>query len=148
MIYVVKVDRRKPNYTVYIGRAWAGLPESKWNNPFHLYNYANDRALVLKLYEEHVRSKPELMAALPELIDQVLGCWCYPEACHGDVLVKLVKEITQPAIGDLAQAVNMHGDFMLPEPLRVTEIYEALGERWAQLEGQLGAVRYEQVVWP
>jgi hypothetical protein len=56
--------------------------------------------------------------------------------------------LTQPKVGDMAQAVNMHGDFMLPEPLRVTEIYEALGEQWAQLEGQLGAVRYEQVVWP
>jgi hypothetical protein len=32
------------------------------------------------------------MAAIPELVDKVLGCWCYPEPCHGDVLLKLVKE--------------------------------------------------------
>lgn len=102
MTYVVKVNSRKKNYTVYIGREWAGIPESKWSNPHHLYTpkrvngewvrVENDRQEIIRKYEAYVRSKPELMSAIPELIDQVLGCWCYPEACHGDVLVKLVKE--------------------------------------------------------
>lgn len=30
------------------------------------------------------------MAALPELKGR-LGCWCKPEACHGDVLVELLE---------------------------------------------------------
>jgi len=31
------------------------------------------------------------MAALPELRGKVLGCWCAPKACHGDVLVSLAN---------------------------------------------------------
>jgi hypothetical protein len=90
---VVKINKKRDNFTLYIGRGWAGLKESKWHNPFHLYNYEKDRKLVLRLYEQRVRSSPELMAAIPELSDQILGCWCHPEECHGDVLVKIYKEI-------------------------------------------------------
>ena len=32
------------------------------------------------------------LAALPELVDKVLACWCKPKACHGDVLIKIMKE--------------------------------------------------------
>ena len=35
----------------------------------------------------------ELMNQLPELKNKVLGCWCYPEKCHGDILFKLLKEL-------------------------------------------------------
>jgi hypothetical protein len=33
--------------------------------------------------------QPELMAALGEIRGKVLGCWCKPAACHGDVLARL-----------------------------------------------------------
>jgi hypothetical protein len=93
---VVKVDRRNKNYDVYIGRAWAGLPASKWANPFRVRlnqpETREERQRVISAYEKYIRNKPDLMAAIPELVDQVLGCWCYPEECHGDVLVRLVKE--------------------------------------------------------
>jgi hypothetical protein len=32
-----------------------------------------------------------LMAALGELRGLVLGCWCAPRPCHGDVLVRLAN---------------------------------------------------------
>jgi hypothetical protein len=32
------------------------------------------------------------MAALPELKGRVLGCWCAPLACHGDVLAQLAND--------------------------------------------------------
>jgi hypothetical protein len=89
MIKVVRLDNT-PNYTLYIGRAFAGFPASKWKNPFPEWKFGRKGCLVL--YEEHVRSTPKLMAALHELDDQVLGCWCKPLACHGDILVKLRKE--------------------------------------------------------
>ncbi len=43
-------------------------------------------------YEQWVRSQPELIAALPELEGKTLGCWCAPDACHGDVLARLAAE--------------------------------------------------------
>jgi hypothetical protein len=99
MTTVVKVDRRTNNYTLYIGRAWAGLPESKWHNPYHLQRCAS-LEVCLDLYEAHIRRHPELMAALHEIDDQILGCWCHENPdedgllyiCHGDVLIKLRQE--------------------------------------------------------
>lgn len=98
MTTVAKVNRRNPNYTLYIGRAWAGLPESKWHNPIRVSNFRSLES-VLAGYERYVRAQKELMAALHEIDDQVLGCWCHETPsdgsvlkCHGDVLIKLRKE--------------------------------------------------------
>lgn len=77
--------KREP-YDVYIGRP------SIWGNPF-VIGVDGDREHVIRLYEEHVRSSPELMKALFELKGKILGCWCHPLPCHGDVLVKLIKEL-------------------------------------------------------
>jgi hypothetical protein len=30
---------------------------------------------------------------LKKLKNKVLGCWCYPEKCHGDILIKILEEI-------------------------------------------------------
>lgn len=81
---------------VYIGRAmnmggWR-LAKSKWANPFKLSDYGHDRKKVIEAYESYVRTKPELMSSLHELEGKTLGCWCAPETCHGDVLVKLLAE--------------------------------------------------------
>jgi glycosyltransferase involved in cell wall biosynthesis len=43
-------------------------------------------------YEDAIRSNSDLMASLSELRGEVLGCFCKPQACHGDVLVKLLGE--------------------------------------------------------
>ena len=36
--------------------------------------------------------QPALLAALPELRGKRLGCWCAPQACHGDVLAQLADQ--------------------------------------------------------
>lgn len=58
--------------------------------------YSENDALkrCLEFYELHIRNTPALMKALPELKGQWLGCYCKAgECCHGDVLVRLVKEV-------------------------------------------------------
>jgi len=80
------VHCKKKPYDIYIGRP------SKWGNPFVLGKDGN-RDEVLQKYEEWLRQQPHLLAALPELKDKVLGCWCAPKKCHGDVLLKLVAEM-------------------------------------------------------
>ena len=32
------------------------------------------------------------MRKLPLLENKILGCWCKPKACHGDILVKYVEK--------------------------------------------------------
>ena len=34
-----------------------------------------------------------LEISLLKLEGKRLGCWCHPEGCHGDVLVRALKEI-------------------------------------------------------
>ena len=66
---------------------------SKWGNPFEI-GRDGTREQVIRMYEVHVRRRPDLLAALPELAGNRLGCHCKPLACHGDVLVKLLEEVT------------------------------------------------------
>jgi hypothetical protein len=84
--------RREP-YDVYIGRAMPrfGLTASKWANPFRA-GRDGDRGQVIAKYERWLRSQPELIAALPELRGKALGCWCAPQRCHGDVLLRLASD--------------------------------------------------------
>lgn len=91
------VHVRKAEFDIYIGRAIKEFAESPWHNPFHI-EYGCGRDCVLEKYEVHVRNSPELMARLGELRNKTLGCWCKDKhgagkKCHGDVLVKLVREV-------------------------------------------------------
>jgi hypothetical protein len=48
--------------------------------------------IMKKIVNIYVGFIPELILALPELSGKVLGCWCKPERCHGDVLSKLLGD--------------------------------------------------------
>jgi hypothetical protein len=78
------VHCKRERHHVYIGRP------SKWGNPF-VVGRDGARGECIELYELWVRENEALMAALGELRGLVLGCWCAPRACHGDVLVRLAK---------------------------------------------------------
>jgi len=70
------------------------LAGSKWANPFKRDKSdpkSKNENLVAK-YEEWLRNQADLLQDLDELSNKVLGCWCKPQPCHGDVLVKLWKE--------------------------------------------------------
>ena len=80
------VNMRAEPCTVYIGRP------SKWGNPFKVYPIGGrTREQSISQYREWIQGQPELLAALPELAGQRLGCYCAPLPCHGDVLVELLR---------------------------------------------------------
>jgi len=75
---------------VYIGRASrGGYKTSKWHNPYPL-RAEGDRVTVLAQYRQYLLGQPTLLAALPELMGKVLGCWCLPKPCHGGVLIEVL----------------------------------------------------------
>ena len=76
------VHCKKARHDVYIGRP------SKWGSPFVLHK-ESDRNHVIALYRRWLLGQPELLAQLGELRGKVLGCWCKPKPCHGDVLAEL-----------------------------------------------------------
>ena len=78
------VHCKKALYDVYIGRP------SKWGNPFRIGKDGN-REQVINKYREWIKGQPILLSSLLELKDKVLGCWCTPLACHGDVLIELLE---------------------------------------------------------
>ena len=80
------VHCKRAAYDVYIGRP------GKWGNPF-VIGRDGDRQEVLRKYREWIVRQPDMLAALPELRGKTLGCWCKPEACHGDVLAELADYI-------------------------------------------------------
>lgn len=84
------VNVHTDEYDVYIGRANArhGLPESVWANPYRI-GPGGTREQVLRLYEDYLRSQPQLLDHLDELRGKRLGCWCVPEPCHGHLLARL-----------------------------------------------------------
>lgn len=67
---------------------------SIWENPYTIKKYGS-REEVLKLYEEYIRQKirdePDIYD-IKSLDGKNLGCWCKPDGCHGDILLKIINE--------------------------------------------------------
>lgn len=61
---------------------------SQWGNPFEM-PADGDRETVIRNYEDHyLPFKPSITAKIEDLRGKVLGCWCAPDPCHGDVLAR------------------------------------------------------------
>jgi hypothetical protein len=94
---VINIKSKEP-YDVYIGRwNWQVRISSKWRNPYKISKVASDqeqeRQRVISKYKEYLLNKPELLKLIPiEIKDKVLGCWCAPKPCHGDVLAELADK--------------------------------------------------------
>ncbi len=73
------------NY-VYIGRP------SKWGNPYHI-GKDGTREEVIEKYRKYILNNKKLMGSLIELKGKVLGCYCKPKACHGDILAELLGKM-------------------------------------------------------
>ena len=82
--------KREP-YDIYIGRP------GKWGNPFRISGDSEKaRETAVRLYKNWLDADPSgqrvAAAARRELRGKVLGCWCAPKACHGDVLAEIANE--------------------------------------------------------
>ncbi len=80
------VVHKRDHHDVYIGRP------SKWGNPFSEHKHG--RTECIKLYHDWILTGEgrHLLDDLHELQGKVLGCWCKPKACHGDVLAMLANK--------------------------------------------------------
>lgn len=63
--------------------------QSAWGNPFIL-DEDGDRDDVCDHYRVYLQYKPSLQRRYDDLRGKVLGCWCYPERCHGNVLISIL----------------------------------------------------------
>ena len=76
---------------IYIGRGTRELPPSKWGNPYKVGTqkgrYSQKEAVLL--YEAYILASDTLRSSLCELQGKSLGCWCVPDPCHGEVLLRM-----------------------------------------------------------
>jgi len=84
--------------------------DSDWCNHFKIKKGSSTREMVISEYEKHIRSKLSSDKSLrnklvTELRGKTLGCWCKPEACHGDILIRLLQELSE---SDNSEASEMN----------------------------------------
>ena len=93
---VVNMKTASKAVTVRIDR------RTKWGNPHKIgfcdvCRIPHDREGAIKAYKKDIQSlgtrqrKEFFMACQDELKGETLGCWCKPEACHGDILAGLAE---------------------------------------------------------
>lgn len=82
-------------HDVYIGRP------SMWGNPFKI-TPRRSRTQAIRSYAKYLLRKPHLITlAKQELRGKVLGCFCYPLGCHGDVLAAFAdRQLTKRATSE------------------------------------------------
>ncbi len=64
-----------------------------WGNPF-VIGEDGDRETVISKYNKYLEMKDGLLHRLKsgELSGKLLVCWCCPDGCHGETLMKKTKE--------------------------------------------------------
>jgi Domain of unknown function (DUF4326) len=81
------VHVKRAAYDVYVGRP------SPFGNPF-VIGRDGDRGTVIRKYRAWLLAQPALVERVRrELAGKVLGCWCAPLPCHGDVLADVANAV-------------------------------------------------------
>jgi Domain of unknown function (DUF4326) len=87
------VHVKRAPYDVYVGRP------SPFGNPF-VIGRDGDRAAVIGKYRAWLLAKPARVERVRrELAGKILGCWCAPLPCHGDVLADVKNGGAAPDAG-------------------------------------------------
>lgn len=85
LVKMLVVHCKREQFDVYIGRP------GFWGNPFVIGKDGN-RAEVIAKYRRWLMERPDrIERAKRELRGKVLGCFCAPLACHGDVLAEVAN---------------------------------------------------------
>lgn len=84
----IVVNKYKDEYDVYIGRG------SKWGNPFKIgEKYSREESIrkFTQYFYRGIKSGKFTIDEILELDGKRLGCFCKPQSCHGDVIVRAVE---------------------------------------------------------
>lgn len=92
------VNKYKEPYDVYIGRGSpVGNPFSHKEGTKASYK-VETREEAVEYFEHYIRKRIEHDIPMREYImslkGKTLGCFCKPQACHGDVIVKIIEELS------------------------------------------------------
>lgn len=68
---------------------------SMFGNPFRLNQHGNRDEVCDKYqayFDDRVENDPVFVDRVLKLRGRVLGCWCKPDRCHGDTIMKFLEE--------------------------------------------------------
>ncbi|WP_105216125.1 DUF4326 domain-containing protein [Pseudoalteromonas sp. T1lg22] len=80
-------EKSTPNYE-YIGRG------SYWGNPYSMYEEGDDREEVIRKFKydfDYEKFPNKEKSQVYKLAGKRLGCFCKPQACHGDILADFLN---------------------------------------------------------
>jgi len=81
------VNLRKEKYTHYIGRG------SAFGNPFRIGKDGTREDVIWK-YIKWIQFQPKIREEIYKLPSEaILGCYCAPQNCHGDIIIKIWKDL-------------------------------------------------------
>jgi len=79
------VHCKKEPYDILIDRT------TKWGNPFKMDSGCTREQSIQK-FREWFPTQKHLVDSLHEIQGKVLGCWCKPKDCHGDILAEFADK--------------------------------------------------------
>ena len=84
----VVVNIKTDKYDIYIGRP------SEFGNPFVIGRDGN-RDKVINMYKEYFYARikdQEFLNRILPLKGKILGCYCKPLTCHGDIIAEFLDK--------------------------------------------------------
>lgn len=98
--YVDLKEWMSDNQNIYIGRKQIVFVngtryppvDSPFCNPFRLDKNRSEAIAKFRKYFYQKLEDPVFRKQVLELKGKTLGCWCKPEACHGDVIVEWLEK--------------------------------------------------------
>jgi hypothetical protein len=162
----------KPIYSPHEGLGIVMEEFEEFKDEVYAFNLAKGRDTRPKMREELIQLATMSLRVILDALE--FDPTAVPQEHHEEVYVPLAQKCKsdkdenikygmhsyastvltrKPGVGDVAQVVDMYGDFVLPKPSMITSIVETdssvqLSKRWVKFFGQLGYFSEEQVVWP
>lgn len=92
---IVNIFHKKP-YDIYIGRSRKGEPKNKFANPYPINEaIGQTREVVIERFRiylwKQIKEGKITLEELVEMDGKVLGCFCSPKPCHGEIIIKAIE---------------------------------------------------------
>ena len=75
-----------------------GFWEASQNISEKVMLVVTELAEAVEAYRDYILNGKgkHLLDDLGELEGKILGCWCKPKSCHGDILIEIIEERIKP----------------------------------------------------
>ena len=87
----VVVNIYKENCDVYIGRAGKGQ-DGYFGNPYGDRSREENISRFKEYFYWRIENDPEFKQRVEQLKGKILGCFCKPKSCHGDIIAEYLNQ--------------------------------------------------------